>query len=102
MEQAANKAHSNVYAPGIWPGDTFQPDKEKFSALLGTPLGKGIAFLLAQHPNMFPKKKVASMTIFVSESSDEDSLLTDWHDDDSDMDGMTMQPDYHLLFSLTD
>ena len=47
-----------------WPGYKFTPGSEEFAALLGTPHGSGVMFLLATHPNELPGKTVELINIF--------------------------------------
>ncbi|CAF9923129.1 MAG: hypothetical protein HETSPECPRED_005248 [Heterodermia speciosa] len=55
-----------------WPGYTFTPQGEpdEFYALLGTPHGRGVTYLLIDHPNELPGKSVESITIFGTISSE--------------------------------
>ena len=49
---------------GVWPGKRFAKGTTQFQALLGTPHGKSITWLIVEHPNEFPKKDIESITIF--------------------------------------
>ncbi|KAL8966552.1 MAG: hypothetical protein Q9183_003320 [Haloplaca sp. 2 TL-2023] len=49
---------------GRWPGKRFAKGTPQFQALLGTPHGKSITWLIVEHPNEFPKKDIESITIF--------------------------------------
>ena len=53
----------------IWPGHTFRKGTEEFQALLGTSHGRGIAFLVATHPNEMPGKDIESATCFVTKDA---------------------------------
>ncbi len=71
-------------AIGAWPGRTF-PLSEKAEgadavALLGTPNGVAVAFLLSQHKAYFPQKTISSATVWTSENPDiEDDEVTLTH-----------------------
>lgn len=47
-----------------WPGWTFESDTESARALLGTPNGAGVAWLLGQHEALFGRKAVARVTLW--------------------------------------
>ncbi|KAF1363659.1 hypothetical protein EJ07DRAFT_152443 [Lizonia empirigonia] len=47
-----------------WPGWTFESDTEAARALLGTPNGAGVAWLLGQHEALFGRRTVARMTLW--------------------------------------
>ncbi|KAG7001304.1 hypothetical protein G7Y79_00032g066570 [Physcia stellaris] len=66
----------------VWPGQVFKDDDPDFYALLGTPHGRSVAFLLIQHQDEFPGKSIESITVFTN--SDDD-----------------IEDGYHLLFTLT-
>ena len=66
-----------------WPGLVFMRGSPAFQALLGTPHGKGIVWLLVDHPHEYPGKDIESVTIFSTPSTS----------------GLN---DYNLLFTLTD
>lgn len=48
----------------MWPGRTFKLGDPRFVALLGTPHGRGIVYLLTQHPIGLPGKSIATITAF--------------------------------------
>ena len=56
-------------APNVpgWPGITFDISTREAQALLGTPNGSGVAWMLPQHQSSFGNKKVQSTTIFENE-----------------------------------
>lgn len=62
-----------------WPGITFQPEAEEFWALMGTPHGKGVAYMLTDRPYGLRGKNIESITMFVTDADK-----------------------YNLLFVLTD
>ncbi|KAG8529074.1 uncharacterized protein KY384_005709 [Bacidia gigantensis] len=64
-----------------WPGDTFPAGSDTYAALMGTPRGVGIVYLLIGHPDQFGSKTVESVMIFTIAAQ---------------------TPPYHLLFTLTD
>ena len=50
-----------------WPGFKFKSGDEAFLALLGTPHGSGVVFLLTTHPDEFPGKTIESVQAFITE-----------------------------------
>ncbi|KAG8533452.1 uncharacterized protein KY384_002235 [Bacidia gigantensis] len=64
-----------------WPGYKFGAGSDGYAALMGTPHGVGIAYLLHEHPDQFGTKTVESITIFTNPDD---------------------YPTYHMLFTLTD
>ena len=60
-----------------WPGRTFYYPNTYFIALMGTPHGRGIVYLLQQHASGLPGKDIESITVF------------------------SFDYEYHLLFTLT-
>lgn len=63
-----------------WPGVRFPKGTEEFQALLGTPHGKGIVYLVVHHPNELGTKNIESITVLTARPS----------------------RGLHLLFTLTD
>ncbi|KAL9581881.1 MAG: hypothetical protein Q9212_003628 [Teloschistes hypoglaucus] len=60
-----------------WPGLQFSPDSQQFKALMGTPHGKGVAYLILQHRNEMPTKNIESITVFTTSNDlDYDLLFT--------------------------
>ena len=51
-----------------WPGMTFQPGSVEFRALMGTPHGKGVAWMLVDRPYGLRGKNIASITMFVTDA----------------------------------
>ena len=94
IEEAAEK-HSPTKEVMKWPGTSFKEGEEGFLALLGTPHGSGVAFLLAQYPDLWPTKKVSSITMFKTEDSEGYNLHLppEMALDNGDL---------HLLFELSD
>ena len=78
IEMAANPGRTRDLFEKPWPGYRYAKGTEEFQALLGTPHGKGVVWVIIQHPNELPNKDIESITTF------------------------TVGPDYHLLFTLTD
>ena len=56
----------NDYAPGVnpWPGKTFNIGDRGAQALLGTPNGYGVGFLLLQHQTTFGNKKIQKVIVW--------------------------------------
>ena len=49
-----------------WPGIEYRKGTEGFQALLGTPHGKGVVWLVVDHPNEMPGKDIESITMFTT------------------------------------
>ncbi|KAF2685387.1 hypothetical protein K458DRAFT_388267 [Lentithecium fluviatile CBS 122367] len=70
-------ATRNMSTLPAWPGISFYADdevgggREVVEALLGTPNGSGVAYMVAQHNEMLGWKEVHSVTIFYSERDDD-------------------------------
>jgi hypothetical protein len=47
-----------------WPGKTYNAGSVEFNALLGSPNGSGVAYLLAQHKKQLGHKTVDKVTVF--------------------------------------
>ncbi len=80
MEMALGSHRDEFNAP--WPGHEFKLGESAFTALLGTPHGRSIVYLLTQHASGLPGKAIESITAFTTESNQ--AWVT-----------------YHLLFTLT-
>ncbi|KAI4255934.1 MAG: hypothetical protein LQ352_002319 [Teloschistes flavicans] len=59
----------------VWPGLEFKSGTQQFQALMGTPHGKGIAYLILQHRNEMPTKNIESITVFTTSYDLEYNLL---------------------------
>lgn len=70
------------------PGITAAKGSPESQALLGTPHGKGIVFLLTGHAEQFGEKHIESITIFTTPLPTHLSFLPEYQK--------------HLLFTLTD
>ena len=55
-----------------WPGSSFSPDSDEFKALLGSPNGGGIGWLLINHKVQLGLKTVSKITVFRHEGGDND------------------------------
>jgi hypothetical protein len=51
-----------------WPGFTFHPDQEQYSALMGTVHGRAVGWFLANHKRQFGLKTVVKINVFRSET----------------------------------
>jgi len=80
MEMAVGARRGDLEAP--WPGHEFKLGSNVFVALLGTPHGRAVVYLLTQHASGLPGKDIESIRMF---TTDENGFMTD----------------YHLLFTLT-
>lgn len=49
-----------------WPGIKYVPGQDEFQALLGTPHGKGIVWMLVDHPDELDGKTIESITMFTA------------------------------------
>jgi hypothetical protein len=59
-----------------WPGIILARGSDRFRALLGTPHGKGVVWLLINHPNLFPNKDIEKITMFTDEYGSYELLFT--------------------------
>ena len=88
MKQAAARAQhreyksSSFYREKDWPGHLYKSGSEEFLALLGTPHGSGVAFLLSTHPEEMPGKSTESLSIFTT------------------CEDCNQKSDYHMLWRL--
>lgn len=82
MEYAAGADEDLLEAP--WPGHTFKFPSIFYTALLGTPHGRGVVLLLTQHAGGLPGKDIESITVFTTQGIGVDDYEA-----------------YHLLFTLT-
>jgi len=66
-----------------WPGWTFAIDSDDALALLGTPNGSGVAWLLTQHVELFGRKMVGKVTLWCDvETAPERPNLLFWIEDE--------------------
>lgn len=49
---------------GVWPGKTFNNGSDQFAALMATPSGRGVAWLLLTHRDQFGWKSVKSVNLW--------------------------------------
>ncbi len=82
MEHVAGAAEDLLDAP--WPGYVFEFPTNFYTALLGTPHGRGIVYLLTQHADGLAGKDIESITVFTTQGIAVDDYEA-----------------YHLLFTLT-
>ena len=69
-----SKALENVGAKiSQWPGQDFGRSTKAFKALLGSPNGSGVAWLLINHKEQLGKKTVWKITVFRHEGAAEDA-----------------------------
>lgn len=54
-----------------WPGVIFDVDSEEGRAILGTPSGSGIVWLLAQHKQQLGEKRITKITLFCAETQED-------------------------------
>ena len=55
----------------FWPGITFGMDTEEGKAILGTPNGCGVAWMLIQHKKAFGEKNIEKVTLFHAAKKDD-------------------------------
>lgn len=82
MEHVAGAAEDLLDAP--WPGHVFGFPSNFYTALLGTPHGRGIVYLLTQHADGLAGKNIKSITVFTTQGIAVDDYEA-----------------YHPLFTLT-
>ena len=61
---------------GSWPGHSFLPNSDGFQALLGSPNGGGVAWLLIYHKHQLGLKSVSKITVFHHDGQVADAGLT--------------------------
>lgn len=64
IKNAMNRTKQEL---GKWPGVTFGMDSEEGKAILGSPNGWGVAFMLIQHKRQLGNKVVEKVTVFQDE-----------------------------------
>jgi hypothetical protein len=69
-----------------WPGLDFQMTHETGLAMLGTPNGRGVAWLLATHKEQFGKRTIESVTV--------------WSDPQDPEDPPDLDPNYYAYFKI--
>ena len=74
-------------AASVWPGKTFKMTTDEGKALLGTPHGSGIAWLLAQHKKQLGLKTVDEVTVYRLTTGQPTSLCFALKDIGGDDDG---------------
>jgi hypothetical protein len=55
----------------LWPGITFDIQSEEGKAILGTPYGSGVAWMLIQHSKALRERTIKKVTIFYSPKKDD-------------------------------
>jgi len=58
---------------GFWPGKTFSKGSDQFAALMATPSGRGVAWLLLTHREQFGWKSVKSINLWSDKDHDSKS-----------------------------
>lgn len=71
--QIANQALGGTEKWGLWPGKTFSKDSEQFAALMATPSGRGVAWLLLTHREQLGWKYVKSVNLWSETDHDSKS-----------------------------
>lgn len=54
-----------------WPGGTIHMNSDEGKAILGSPSGTGVAYLLAQHKRQLGKKTISRVTVFADDGKSE-------------------------------
>ena len=70
LEPALQEVEWNI----PWPGLTYFEGSEGFRALLGTPHGKSVAYMLAQHPIGLAGKNIKRITMFTTSAGGAEGL----------------------------
>ena len=73
MELAVNVGEDALDRP--WPGVRFVKGSQQYQALMGTPHGTSIAWLLIDHPDDLPGREIESITVFTTDSEERYNLL---------------------------
>lgn len=55
----------------LWPGKTFSVTSEEGKAIVGTPNGAGVAWLLAQHKKELGERRIEKVTVFYAENEND-------------------------------
>lgn len=76
MERVAGASIGEDDFDRPWPGITVAKGGPRFRALLGTPHGKGVVWLLISHPDLFPNKDILKITMFTDEDGSYQLLFT--------------------------
>ncbi|KAF2092902.1 hypothetical protein NA57DRAFT_81833 [Rhizodiscina lignyota] len=58
-----------------WPGTTYKPDTDEFNALLGTPLGSGVAWFLIQHKEALNTKTIQHIIVFHDDTDEKQPCI---------------------------
>ena len=73
MELAGNVGEDELESP--WPGVRFVKGSRQYQAIMGTPHGTSVAWLLIDHPDELPGREIESVTMFTTESEERYHLL---------------------------
>ena len=74
LNQALQNA--NVAPPRPWPGQEFSMSTEEGKALLGSPNGIAIGWMLVDRQTTFPGKTVTKVTVFENDQGDPSMVFT--------------------------
>lgn len=71
---------------GAWPGQSFSNDSEQFAALMSTPAGRGVAWMLLTHRKQLGWKRVKSVDLWAgADKSSKSSYYTFTLEDHADI-----------------
>lgn len=73
MELAANVGEDEFESP--WPGIRFVRGSRQYQAIMGTPHGTSVAWLLVDHPRELAGREIESVVMFTTESEERYHLL---------------------------
>jgi hypothetical protein len=71
--QIASQALGGTEKWATWPGTTFNKDSEQFAALMATPSGRGVAWLLLSHRKQLGWKSVSKINLWSEADHDSKS-----------------------------
>jgi hypothetical protein len=71
--RVGGQALSDANSWGVWPGKTFSKGSDQFAALMATPSGRGVAWLLLTHREQFGWKSVKSINLWSNKDHDSKS-----------------------------
>lgn len=64
---------------GVWPGQSFNKDSQQFAALMSTPVGRGVAWLLLTHREQLGWKDVESVDLWAGANNNSESNYFTFH-----------------------
>lgn len=80
--QIGNQALGDPEKWDVWPGQSFDKDSEQFAALMSTPVGRGVAWLLLTHREQLGWKHVKSVDLWAGSKNRSESNYFTFHLED--------------------